>query len=88
MKKWFSLILAVLLMVSLLGCGAPEAPAAEPEKAPAAEQEETPTAEQEETPAEVTVTAITDMDSPFDISSSCPTIFISFLFPDTTTPPK
>ena len=56
MKKWFSLILAVLLMVSLLGCGAPEAPAAEPEKAPAAEQEETPTAEQEETPAEVTVT--------------------------------
>ena len=56
MKKWFSLILAVLLMVSLLGCGAPKAPAAEPEKAPAAEQEETPTAEQEETPAEVTVT--------------------------------
>ena len=56
MKKWFSLFLAVVMMISLLGCGAPEAPAAEPEKAPAAEPEETPTAEQEETPAEVTVT--------------------------------
>ena len=56
MKKWFSLFLAVVMMISLLGCGAPEAPAAEPEKAPAAEPEETPTAEQEETPAEITVT--------------------------------
>ena len=56
MKKWFSLFLAVVMMISLLGCGTPEAPAAEPEKAPAAEPEETPTAEPEETPAEVTVT--------------------------------
>ena len=56
MKKWFSLFLAVVMMISLLGCGTPEAPAAEPEKAPVAEPEETPTAEQEETPAEVTVT--------------------------------
>ena len=56
MKKWFSLFLAVVMMISLLGCGAPEVPAAEPEKAPVAEPEETPTAEQEETPAEVTVT--------------------------------
>ena len=56
MKKWFSLFLAVVMMISLLGCGAPKAPAAEPEKAPVAEPEETPTAEQEETPAEVTVT--------------------------------
>ena len=56
MKKWFSLFLAVVMMISLLGCGTPEAPAAELEKAPAAEPEETPTAEPEETPAEVTVT--------------------------------
>ena len=37
MKKWFSFVLAVLLAVSLLGCGATPESAAKPEETPATE---------------------------------------------------